>query len=455
MAVSTKPNLPNSIRLANGIYVYRQQYPTDVLKLHPKLPKVVKKSTSTTIASEAMALIESWTKQFERRVQDLRKGIVTGDLKLEKQSKEIIKAAGTKPGYKSDVGQDSDASSELDMLIDALTNKVSLGQKLSPKEQHILDTLSSPNFKSDQCISDALELYLKLHKNPSDNLEYDSRRAVTLFVEASGDIPLVNLRRSMLNHYVQKRIEDGLRTTSIRRELSSLSAIVSFAAREWELNIANSFQRIAIPKEGSDKKPQPKLTQQNWVDLFAKCNTSRITDLVPRMLWATGMRISELAGLRLDDVVLEPEVDPVTGECIPHVLIQPNEVRGLKNKASKRIVPLVGVSLESFQTAYKLAEEDGHDYLLPDYAEAGGGDSLGAAVNKRIKEFGGPHSHTFRHHLTDRLRLHGVSNELGGSITGHAERGSEYSSYGFGFALQSKRDALLKVCALPTVKGAK
>jgi integrase len=447
--------LPNSIRLANGIYVYRQQYPTDVLKLHPKLPKVVKKSTSTTVASEAMALIESWTKEFERRVEGLRKGFVTGDLKLEKQAKEIIKVYATKPSYKSDHGPESDVTTQLDIIIDHLTNKLSLGQKLSPKEQHILDAVSSPNLRSDQCISDALELYLKLHKNPSDNLEYDSRRAVTLFVEASGDIPLVNLRRAMLNHYVQKRIEDGLRTTSIRRELSSLSAIVSFAAREWELNIANSFQRIAIPKEGSDKKPQPKLTQQNWVDLFSKCNTSRITDLVPRMLWATGMRISELAGLKLDEVILDPETDPVTGERIPHILIQPNEVRGLKNKTSKRIVPLVGVSLEAFQSAYNIAVDGGDVYLLPDYAVEGGGDSLGAAVNKRIKPFGGPHSHTFRHHLTDRLRLHGVSNELGGSITGHAERGSEYSSYGFGFALQSKRDALLKVCALPTIKGAK
>jgi hypothetical protein len=127
----------------------------------------------------------------------------------------------------------------------------------------------------------------------------------------------------------------------------------------------------------------------------------------------------------------------------------------LKNKTSKRIVPLVGVSLEAFQSAYNIAVDGGDVYLLPDYAVEGGGDSLGAAVNKRIKPFGGPHSHTFRHHLTDRLRLHGVSNELGGSITGHAERGSEYSSYGFGFALQSKRDALLKVCALPTIKGAK
>lgn len=53
---------------------------------------------------------------------------------------------------------------------------------------------------------------------------------------------------------------------------------------------------------------------------------------LPLVLLFTGARPSEVAGLRTEDVVIDHEV--------PHILIVPSDVRGLKNSKSKRMVPI-------------------------------------------------------------------------------------------------------------------
>jgi integrase len=51
----------------------------------------------------------------------------------------------------------------------------------------------------------------------------------------------------------------------------------------------------------------------------------------------TGMRLSEAAGLHVDDIKLDCE--------IPHIDLKPHAWRGLKTRGSQRQIPLVGASL--------------------------------------------------------------------------------------------------------------
>jgi len=53
----------------------------------------------------------------------------------------------------------------------------------------------------------------------------------------------------------------------------------------------------------------------------------------------TGYRPSETACAALDQFCLDAE--------IPHMIIKPREGRAIKNKTSKRVIPLVGASLEA------------------------------------------------------------------------------------------------------------
>jgi integrase len=444
MATKQSIKLPFTV-MKDGVYQWRRVVPTDVLEMNPARQKVMKKSTGSRDPLVAIPMIEKWNLEFEKEMDVLRLNPTTIQMSLAKEATEIAKKSFTKGGYRDDP-----ESTEAEVLFDQISAMLERGEAVSPKLMAVYNALKDPHINSNQRLSDALDLYLKTHQNPSDGLRYDSTRSVLLFMEIVGDLPIMQIRRVNVSQYVTKRLE-SIKTTSLEREIASLRAIQGVAIQEWELNINNVFQKTKIPKLGHDIKPKTKLTLENWVDLFENSNGNTLTHLIPRALWNTGLRIGELSGMRSADVVLDPEPDPQTGEKIPHILIEPNEIRRLKNASSKRVIPLVGISLEAFTELHKQAVAVGSEYLISKYARPRGQDTASATVNKHISQFGGCHNHTFRHHLIDRLRAVGCSTALGESISGHSSRGSEFSSYGFGYGLVQKRDILLKVCDLPTL----
>ena len=444
--MATKPaiKLPFTV-MKDGVYQWRRVVPTDVLEANPARQKVMKKSTGSRDPLVAIPMIEKWNLEFEKEMEVLRLNPSTIQMSLAKESTDLAKKSFTKGGYLGD-----EDSTEAEVLFDHISAMLERGEAVSPKLMAVYNALKDPHINSNQRLSDALDLYLKTHQNPSEGLLYDSKRAVLLFMEIVGDLPITQIRRVNVSQYVTKRLE-SIKTTSLEREIASLRAIQGVAIQEWELQITNVFQKTKIPKLGLDVKQRVKLSLENWVDLFEHSKGNSLTHLIPRALWATGLRIAELTGMKTADVALDPEADLQTGEKIPHILIEANEIRRLKNGSSKRVIPLVGVSLDAFTELHKQAVAVGSEYLIPKYARPRGADTASATVNKHISEYGGATCHTFRHHLVDRLRAVGATNALGGSITGHAEKSSEFASYGHGFGLIQKRDILLKVCDLPTL----
>ena len=112
------------------------------------------------------------------------------------------------------------------------------------------------------------------------------------------------------------------------------------------------------------------------------------------------MRVKECCGLLVSDANLLAET--------PHLVLYKNNIRGLKNKNSQRLVPLVGAALNAVE---KLISAATNDYLFPRYVHDSGDDvkNTGAsgACNKRLKALLGPSSptcHSFRHTMQTRLR---------------------------------------------------
>jgi integrase len=159
------------------------------------------------------------------------------------------------------------------------------------------------------------------------------------------------------------------------------------------------------------------------------------------ILLNTGARCAEIVGLQTADVVLEHE--------IPHIVIQPHLglVRTLKNAASKRKVPLVGVSLWAAERA--VASSTGRSglwlfpkYVTPDQSRAFiiNSGSANAAANKWLKATLQGHKtcHSFRHTLKDRLSAVGASEETYGPIGGWGSP-SVAQKYGDRFGLPMLR----------------
>lgn len=130
----------------------------------------------------------------------------------------------------------------------------------------------------------------------------------------------------------------------------------------------------------------------------------------------TGCRQGEVLDLPAEDIHLD---DPV-----PHFELRFVEGEGgreIKNRASRRLVPLVGVALEAMRR---------HPQGFPRYRAK---DSFSAAVNKFLRDNGLMQSpeHTvggLRHSWESRLKAAGYDNEARAEMMGHsmkAERGRE------------------------------
>ncbi|MGP9804076.1 integrase [Paracoccus sp. NSM] len=141
----------------------------------------------------------------------------------------------------------------------------------------------------------------------------------------------------------------------------------------------------------------------------------------------TGYRPSEGAGLMPDEIRLSDNV--------PHIVIQRNANRGLKTAHSKRVLPLVGVSLEAFREAPK---------GFARYARNSA--SLSATVNKYLREKGlletpGHSLYSLRHSFEDRLLVAGIDERVRRDLLGHALNRERYGSGG---DLVFLRDQVLK-----------
>lgn len=158
---------------------------------------------------------------------------------------------------------------------------------------------------------------------------------------------------------------------------------------------------------------------------------------ITAMLADTGARLAEVVGLPLDDIKLDVEV--------PHIVIQEQPWRSLKNKDSKRVVPLVGASLWAAQRAVA-SSLPGAAFAFPKYTSAKGcnANSASATIAKWLRGQGVAHTaHELRHTMADRLREVQCPEDIRKSIGGWASA-DVASRYGKGYSLQVMREWLLK-----------
>ena len=103
-----------------------------------------------------------------------------------------------------------------------------------------------------------------------------------------------------------------------------------------------------MPDKGDTSTRQP-IPAEKLRTIQQRCQT---TNDEPRWLVAlisdTGMRLSEVAGLAREDIVLDAN--------IPHVIIRPHPWRRLKTKGSEGTLPLVGCSLWAAKRAVEASQ---------------------------------------------------------------------------------------------------
>ncbi|SFO33093.1 DUF6538 domain-containing protein [Nitrosospira briensis] len=294
-------------------------------------------------------------------------------------------------------------------------------------------------------LSDALQLYLHGHKNKNKKkFRADTERVWGRLITLVGDKELEQVGRVDAKEFVTRGIAEGVKTTTIGRQISILRAIFNVAIVEREIAKKNPFLSLRIPGLGEDSKARESFDNDQLITLIQECKKE---DDDIRWLLALqidlGCRIAEAAGLTLDDLRLNVP--------IPYVSIRPHPWRTLKTKSSRRNVPLVGVSLWAAQRIIQTAQP-GQTHAFPRYTDKTECKATHASntLNKWIKSRldANKTTHEFRHTIRDRLRNVGAPKDIQDAVGGWAKEDIG-DKYGLGYGLQQLKMWLDKIVLMP------
>lgn len=147
--------------------------------------------------------------------------------------------------------------------------------------------------------------YLKYNKNYSDNtiisyhedileyLNYLERECLSLYDIKYGDI------RFLLDYYHANH----LKNLTIRRKISSLKGFYKYLCRNGKA-LDNPFSYVTLPKK--EKKLPQYLNYNEMIEIFSSIDTTTLLGLrnrlVMELLYATGVRVSELVNIKIKDI---------------------------------------------------------------------------------------------------------------------------------------------------------
>lgn len=158
----------------------------------------------------------------------------------------------------------------------------------------------------------ASDLTIKSYRN-------DLRQFV-VFIEQSYNIRFEDINVDYLNHRVVRQYlaflqEGGLSRSSLARKLAALRSLVRFLCREGLLE-SNPLAALSTPKQ--DKRLPKFLYPREMEMLLAAPDPGNVAGkrdiAILETLYATGLRVSELVGIDLQDIDWNEELIKVTGK---------------------------------------------------------------------------------------------------------------------------------------------
>lgn len=275
---------------------------------------------------------------------------------------------------------------------------------------------SHPKARMSKENEDVIELFLDhlyLEQGLSENTISSYRTDLVKFAEYIGSLSWAEVEHDTLEDYLAYRTDAGLKARSTARALSALKRLYQFLQRDHGLE-HSPLRHIAQPKIGQSL---PKTLTEQEVD--ALLNAPDVEDpmglrdkAMLELLYATGLRVSELVGLRMEQVNLRQGV----------VL-----VRGKGNK--ERLVPMGEEAqdwiLRFLQHGRPLMVKHATDFLFPSKRGIG---MTRQTFWHRIKHYAilaavvSPLSpHTLRHAFATHLLNHGADLRVVQMMLGHSD----------------------------------
>lgn len=420
----------------NGLAFYRRRVPRDVQKKFGRGHLFFSLSTRDPI--EAAKRVQAETTRLEREWQILR-NTDTETASAKAGALGILRKHDLKPGQAHEYrrfGLEPDAfvnellghsvdedgiSTGIDR--DGLPMDLRLAADLFYADPEDVSELMVPTF------SEVVEKHLYFF--PRRKTDDQFHRSIRRFLDLNGDLLIDQYRRSHGNAFVEDMRRTGLKKATIKRYLNQVRPVFETAIVELEVSMSNPLSKLKVPDDDCPTSKRGAFTPEQIRAIQTRCR--EINDPARwciALLSDSGARLSEIAGLKAQDVMLNDQV--------PHVLIAANELRGLKTPTSERRVPLVG---EALWAANQALVDNSTPYLFPAFVHdsAINSGSISATLNKwlidqSLREKDQP-LHSFRHSLRDRLRNIECPPDVADRIGGWKRQGVG-ESYGMGHDLR-------------------
>lgn len=273
-------------------------------------------------------------------------------------------------------------------------------------------------------LSKALTAYWRLAadktigKSPDQIRRWENphKKAVASFISYVGDLDIEDVTTEDLVVFrgaLTQRVRAGeIVASSANKDLIHLLTVIEDVARAKSIRL--NYNRTKIMLKADDANTRPPFSRL-WIKdkILAHGALDGLNPEARAILLGminTGYRPSEGAMLTAAQIRLDGPV--------PHISIEPVG-RALKTKHSKRIIPLVGVSLEAFK---------GFPNGFLRYADS---PSLSATINMYLRENGlletPNHSlYSLRHSFEDRMLAAGVDERIRRDLMGHALQRMRY-----------------------------
>jgi integrase len=431
-------------------FQYVRRVPSEVVAFDNRAP-MIRQSLRTSELGKAMALRDI----HERADNELWAALLVGtpaEIAMRGHRQTVARAAALGYTYRSAADI---AAHELPMAIVERVEKASKTPVGSPEEIALLGMADD----KDQTITAAFETYCTeiardeiRGKSPAQRHAWKIRKAgaVTTFVEICGDKRMGEVSRDdarkvyahFMDRIAPKTGKATLGANMGNRQIGTLRVLF----REWHKfhgndDAKNPFDGLSfVEKKSAKTKHRRPPFSVEWIStrLLAKGALDGLNPQARGILLAlveTGARLSEIANLKADNIVLDGSV--------PHIKIEPSEdpddPREIKTDSSVRVVPLVGVSLAAMKK---------HKKGFPRYRDKG--NSLSAALNKFLKTNGLLETpdhvvYSLRHSMEDRMKDGRIDEEIRRMIMGHT---IDRPRYGSGGSLERKHEDLMAI-ALP------
>ena len=254
------------------------------------------------------------------------------------------------------------------------------------------------------------------HRRAVNTVESYGRDVESFFcwLQENGDVSPANWSKSIVIDYLRDKREQGKSDTTLRRHLASIRALARLLVRDGY--VKEDFTADIVQPAKWKRLPKT-LSQEDMSKILLAPDDKTPQAMRDRamfeLLYATGMRVSEIIRLKLNEIELE------SGFCIVHGKGDKSRLVPIGDVAKDMLADYLGTARQSLLRARK------SDYV---FLTSRGGpmtrQAFWARVKRWAKEAGvgkNVSPHVFRHSFATHLLNHGADLRAVQAMLGHSD----------------------------------